>query len=247
MQTLSNNQRRRKLEHIRAACQVYITGSLKNTLAQLLANDTNGLGSIDIAPDDPDGQTLLLRYPRLEASHDAYVRPVVRIESGAKSALDPHRTVTVKPYIADDVPAFDFSIANITAIDPRRTFWDKIVIVHGLRRWYERRGIVRQEGQRISRHYYDLHCLLESAVGSEALADRELAADCVAHARMFFDRPDFDLAAAAPGSYAIAPVDEMIAALRRDYSNTIAMVFGSAPAFDKVMESITRLDMAANQ
>ncbi|WP_352686406.1 hypothetical protein [Mesorhizobium sp. M0601] len=38
-----------------------------------------------------------------------------------------------------------------------------MVIAHGLRRWYEWRGELRQEGQRVSRHYYDLHCLLRSS------------------------------------------------------------------------------------
>ena len=72
---------------------------------------------------------------------------------------------------------------------------DKVVIVHGLRRWYERRGVLRQEGQRVSRHYYDLHCLFRSGVGRAALAQAELGVDC----------PDYDLASAAPGSFAIAP------------------------------------------
>ncbi|MCT7378124.1 nucleotidyl transferase AbiEii/AbiGii toxin family protein [Chelativorans salis] len=83
----------------------------------------------------------------------------------------------------------DLAVADVTTVDATRTFWDKVVIAHGLRRWYERRGVLRQEGQRVSRHYYDLHCLLNSAVGHTALADRDLGADCVRHARMFFNRP----------------------------------------------------------
>lgn len=39
---------------------------------------------------DPDGQTLLVWYPEVEPRDGAYVRPAVRIESGAKSALDPN-------------------------------------------------------------------------------------------------------------------------------------------------------------
>lgn len=68
---------------------------------------------------------------------------------------------------------FDLTVAGVTTIEATRTFWDKVVIAHGLRRWYERRGVLRQEGQRVSRHYYDLHCLLGSEVGKAALADRD--------------------------------------------------------------------------
>lgn len=83
-------------------------------------------------------------------------------------------------------------------------------------------------------------------VGREVLADSRSAEDCVQYARMFFDRPDFDLASAHPGSYAIAPVAGMIDALRRDYERTIEMVFGAAPIFDEIIGSIEELDMLAN-
>jgi hypothetical protein len=246
LQALSNSQRRRKLDEIRDACRSYIVGPFKDAIITVLAEDTGGLGRVDVDAADPDGQTLLLWYPEIEARDDAYVRPAVRIESGAKSALDPHRPITIRPYIADEVLAFDLTIPDVMTIDPRRTFWDKVVIVHGLCRWYERRGVLRQEGQRVSRHYYDLHCLMASEVGRTALEDSELAADCVRHARMFFDRPDFDLASAQPGSYAIMPLAGMTDALRRDYDNTVAMIFGTVPTFDEVCASIEMLDVAAN-
>jgi len=121
-----------------------------------------------------------------------------------------------------------------------------VVIAHGLRRWYERRGVLRQEGQRISRHYYDLHQLFGSEVGKAALADLDLARDCVRHARMFFDRPDFDLASAQPGTFAITPHNGMIDALRRDYASTTAMIFGEPPSFEMILDSARQLEAAAN-
>ena len=87
------------------------------------------------------------------------------MECGAKSALDPHRDVLIRPYIAENAPELNISVPGVTAIEPPRTFWDKIVIVHGLRRWHEIRGELRQEGQRVSRHYYDIHCLFSRRPG----------------------------------------------------------------------------------
>ena len=78
---------------------------------------------------------------------------------------------------------------DVATIEATRTFWDKVVIARGLRRWYERRGDVRQAGQRVSRHYYDLHCLMQSETGKAAVADLDLGADCVRHARMFLIGP----------------------------------------------------------
>jgi len=81
----------------------------------------------------PDGQTLLLWYPTVTGAPDDYIRPAVRIESGAKSALDPNAPRTVVPYIADDLGAADFSIPGITTVEADRTLWDKVVILHGKR------------------------------------------------------------------------------------------------------------------
>lgn len=246
LEALSGKKRRAKLDAIREACRAYITGPLQEALAQLVADATGGVGRVETDAADPDGQTLLVWYPEVEPRDDAYVRPAVKIESGAKSALDPNQSVAIHPYVAEDVSGLDLAIQDVTTIEPGRTFWDKVVIAHGLRRWFERRGVLRQEGQRISRHYYDLHELMDSEEGKTAIADQDLAMDCVRHARMFFDRPDFDLASAQPGTFAIAPVDGMIEALRRDYSNTAAMIFGKPPSFDAILESARRLDEAVN-
>lgn len=244
---LSNKKRRQKLDAIRDACRDYIQGTFRERLIAVLAEDAGVQGRVEIDADDADGQTLLLWYPEVEPRNDAYIRPVIRIECGAKSALDPHQEVTVAPYVAADAADLDLAVSGVTTINPARTFWDKIVITHGLRRWFERRGVLRQDGQRVSRHYYDLHCLANTEMGREALNNHELASDCVRHARMFFDRPDYDLATATQGTFAIAPAAAMIDLLRRDYANTAAMVFGAAPDFDEILASVTAIDAAANQ
>jgi hypothetical protein len=115
--------------------------------------------------DDVDQQTLLVRYPSVMAGGDSYIQPTVKIEAGAKSALDPHRSVTVQPYVFDDMPQSNMQVTGVTTIDPERTFWDKVVILHGLRRWHDARGQLRHQGHRVSRHYYDIYKLLASPVG----------------------------------------------------------------------------------
>lgn len=246
LEALSGKKRRAKLDAVRDACRSYIGGSLRQQLDSLLADITGGAGRIDLDANDPDGQTLLVWYPVVEERAGAYIRPAVRIESGAKSALGPHQRASIRPYIADDVPDLDLAVPQVTTIEPRRTFWDKIVIAHGLRRWFERRGELRQEGQRVSRHYYDLHQLMASETGRASMADDMLARDCVRHAKMFFDRTDYDLASARRGTFAIAPIGTMIDALARDYASTRAMIFGTPPTFEDIMASVRLLEDAIN-
>ena len=249
LQALSNTARKAKLDAIRAACEAYVQGPLQDCLTAIVTStaartglDTN---RFQVRVDEDDSQTLLLWYPGATPAND-YLRPAVKIELGAKSALDPNSQRTIRPYADLDAPGLDMSVGNVTTVDPERTFWDKVVILHGLRRWFERRGELRGGGQRVSRHYYDIHRLMDSERGRAAIGDRTLGADCVAHARMFFDRKDYDLASAEAPTFALSPHDGMVDALRRDYAAMTAMIFGPAPEFTSVLESVAELEYLLN-
>jgi Nucleotidyl transferase AbiEii toxin, Type IV TA system len=185
-------------------------------------------------------------YPTVTADGANYVRRAVKIEAGAKSALDPHSARRVTPYVDQDLAGTELSVPNITTVDPGRTFWDKVAIPHGLRQRRDRRGELRGGGQRVSRHYYDVHCLLTSDNGENFVSDAAIAADCVRHARMFFNRPDLDLATAAPGSYALVPHNDMLANLEPDYNAMSQMIFGEVPEFGAVIRSVVNLEERLN-
>ena len=232
---LSGKKRNTALDAIREACEAYVAGPLSARLAAIAANTCFRTGlaaeAISVKPDPHDRQTILLGYPSVTPA-DAYIAKSVKIESGAESALDPNSVRTIVPYIDADVPGADLRVTGVTVVDAERTFWDKVVILHGLRRWHEIRGGLRGDGQRISRHYYDLFRLIQSDAGQAAMADRALGRDCVAHARMFFNRPDFDLGPARAPTFALCPEDGMTDALRQDYRAMSVMIFGESPPFD---------------
>lgn len=248
MEAMSGKARSRQLDAIRDHCSAYITGPLQDWLSGQFEHAMTDAGirdtqaKIAIDKKDPDGQTLLLWYPSLFGDRDSYVSPAVRIESGAKSALDPHLPARVVPYVAEELGDTAFAVANITTVSAARTLWDKIIILHGLKQWFDRRGVVRQEGQRITRHYYDVYRLLEHADGQNAVHDRELARDCARHARMFFNRPDLNLDAAVDGLFTPSPSDAMLATLERDYTNMRGMIFGEIPRFSDIVDRIRRLE-----
>jgi Nucleotidyl transferase AbiEii toxin, Type IV TA system len=252
LEGLSGKKRTARFDAIRGACQEYIRGPLKEQTETLLrrALDAARLpadrGRVELDADDPDGQSLLLWYPTVTAAGNDYIRRAIKIESGAKSALDPHAPVTVRPFVADDLAGRDLSVRNVTTVDPSRTFWDKVVILHGLQRWFERRGEVKGGGQRVSRHYYDVSRLLASEAGRIAANNLKMAQDCVRHAKMFFNRPDLDLASAAPGTFALIPHDKMLDVLRRDYEAMAGMIFGTVPRIDDIFAVISEFEQRLN-
>lgn len=244
---LSGKKRRARLDAIRNACQSYIAGPLSTQFTEIAAAAIPGARfRLEADPGDKDGQTLLFWYPAVTTATSDYIRAAVKIEAGAKSALDPHIATTVTPYVADDLPDLDLSAGNVTTVKPERTFWDKIIILHGLRQWYDRRKELRHEGQRVSRHYYDIHRLMQAEGATDWQADRGLAGDCATHARLFFGSPDLGLDSAAAGTFTLIPDAAMHSALERDYAAMSGMIFGDIPRLDAVLGSVASLQEALN-
>ena len=253
LEALGTNRRRARLDAIREACSAFInggflerfTGALTNTMttARIPAERYR----VEADEDDADRQTLLFWYPVVTAAAGDYIRSAVKIEAGAKSALDPNVPTTVKPFVADALPELDLRVADITTVQAERTFWDKIVILHGLRTWHDRRGLLRHGGQGVSRHYYDVFRLLQSPAGEATVADRELGIDCARHARMFFNNRDFDLDHAVPGTLTLTPSAAMLEALQRDYTAMAGMIMGAAPPLEQVMDAVSALERRLNE
>ena len=245
IQGWGKNKRNAYLDQIKATCSDYILGILKDRLTLQIQNELNSAGismpalKVVIDAADKDQQTLLVEYPSLEASgKDDYIESKVKIEAGAKSALDPSRLITINPYVAQEFIGGDLGVPNVNCIAPERTFWDKAVIAHGLRARFEARGSLRNDGNRSSGHHWDLHMLLKNAVGQNAIKDMNLGKECALHASIFFFDKDSKQSVAAEGSFLIYPSDEMIPALRRDYEQMSTMIFGQTPTFDEILRTI---------
>lgn len=252
LEALSGKKRHAKLDSIRDASREFIGTTLLDEVSAALAQviEAMGLpktaGRVEIDRDDDSRQTLLVWYPTVSEASDGYIRKAVKIEGGAKSALDPHAEHVIQPYLADDLQSFDLTVPSVRIVDPERTFWDKVVILHGLRQWFEARGVLRAGGQRVSRHYYDAYKLMLAGTGEAALANGRLGRDCVAHARTFFNSPSFGLKLAQPPTFTLRPSGKMLDDLRRDYEAMAGMIFGEVPAFDAVMEVVAGIEDGLN-
>lgn len=251
LESLSKKKRAKQLDAIKAACQAYIDGKLRVELEAFCKETMEAAGKdvtkLTVALDeaDDDRQSLLIHYPSA-VEKSAYVNPSVKIESGAKSALDPNEPKTITPYVAPDFSGGEeLSVAEVTTIDPERTFLDKILILHGMTYYFEAKGVLRGNG-RMSRHYYDVHRLMNADVGKAACVDDRLIADCLRHACMFFYRGNTGLDIAKRGAFRLLPTKSMLDPLRRDYDAMAGMIFGDVPTFDVVLESVAMAEERLN-
>lgn len=249
LESLGRNKRKDFLDRIKAACQDYIGNTLRAELEAIAKQTMEAAGkdpsTLRIVPDDQDQdrQSLLIHYPSA-VEPAAYVPPFVKIESGAKSAVDPNENRTITPYLAPDFTQGDLAVTGVTTIIPKRTFVDKILILHGVMFHYAAAGSLRGGG-RVSRHYYDVHQLMSASIGEAACADNALIEDCVRHAKMFFSRRDHDTA--KRGSFHLDPIDRrMLGLLHQDYEAMSTMIFGEVPSFEAVLESVARAQERLN-
>ena len=145
---------------------------------------------------------------------------------------------------------------SVDELDVRRerTFWEKVLILHAMTEMTEKRAADSDPGRpvpdlnRYSRHYYDVHQIWRHAEYGENVASmRDLAEACRQHKQLMFRAPDHRYDRAIPGTYRLVPTIEMLSNLRRDYNRMSDMIFGTAPAFDDMMASISELETFLNR
>ena len=244
---LSNKRRSALFDELAEACSAYVLGDLKAALTEIIGELTEGC-AMEPDPEDGSGQTLLVAYPTLYPGVDAaYVPPRVKIEAGARSALDPGVTRAVSPYVAGDLPDWTLDVGNVAVLAPERTFWEKLLILHGLHCGYRDAGRLPADKDRISRHYYDTASIVATATGESALSDTSLLDAVRNHNIVAFRQAWKRFEEAVPGSLRLVPQPELRTSVERDYRAMRDMILGDAPTFGWILERLRHAENEANR
>ena len=240
---LSNRERRALFEDLRSACTEYICGGLADSLGSILGEHCRVVQDAD----DEGQQTLLIEYPSLfSASETDYVRPRVKLECGARSALEPSTVVSVGAYIEDEVPELISGVDGIHMIVPERTFLEKLLILHGVYCGYRDERRLPADRHRISRHYYDVAMMSETEVGMNAVADSGLLEDVRRHNLVAFRQAWKRFEEAVPGMIGVVPQNELGRAVEKDYRAMRDMILGEVPEYEWIMDRLKRVDALFN-
>ena len=243
---LSGKKRKKLFEELQSACSDYVLGILAPALESIFGEYCH------IVSDEKDQQTLLVSYPTLyqNTEESSYVLSHVKIEAGARSALDPNTTASIRPYIARNMTMTKygpFEVANLHVIEPARTYLDKLLILHGFYCGYRGEQRLPKEGSRIARHYYDVAMMTEKEAGKAALADHALLKSVREHNIIAFRQAWKCLKEAVPGTLKLVPQVELREVIERDYEAMRRMIFGTVPSFDWIMEQLQTAETAINQ
>ncbi|WP_437186505.1 nucleotidyl transferase AbiEii/AbiGii toxin family protein [Planctomicrobium sp. SH668] len=247
----SGKKRKHGLEALTETCQRVIRERL---LPQLIESFGNALGEppstswdLELAEDDPDGQTLLFHYPAESRDHPAdepaYIRSAVRMEFGARSDHWPAIEATVTSYAAEDFPnIFKEAGCQVHVLAAERTFWEKATVLH---MWHHAPAD-KKFRDRQSRHYYDVVRLYEHDLGRAAIKDTELLLKVARHKEVFFPAAWARYTEAKPGTLRIVPPDARLPELEQDYRKMQEMIFGEPPAFERLLDMLRRIEAEIN-
>jgi len=236
----SKKKRKSFLAKLKETCQLRIHSELKPLLERCFmdALPSGMKWSLNIASpeEDPDGQTLLFKYPGTLTGSSLYLHPQVKIELGARSDTWPTESPLIKPYLAEAFPdIFTIDKFLVQAVAPERTFWEKAMLLH------EEifRPPEKQRKQHLARHYYDLWCLIKKGVAERAIQNPYLFSGVAEHRTIFFNQHWVDYDTLRPGSLCLLPREDQIATWRQDYNAMRGeMFFGEVPDFDEILKVV---------
>jgi hypothetical protein len=100
---------------------------------------------------------------------------------------------------------------------------------------------------RISRHYYDFFCLLNSDIKTDAIAEQELLDRVAIHKSIYFASAWASYGTARKGSLKLSPPLNLHDGLERDFGVMKDMFFGSIPEWSEVLKDIRNFEMEFNK
>jgi len=210
-------------------------GYVKDTLLPLLQSELGQICNASIHPDRAGSITI--DFPGSFESD--YIKPSIELEIGPMSAMIPHSDVRIKPYCADVAPQlFSEPTTQVRAIDAKKTFWDKVTILHV----EAHRPEDKQQQAWYSRHYYDLYQMINSEIRNEAMNDVDLLKTTFEFKKKFYPQGWANYKAAVAGEIKLTPAAYLSAILERDYAQMEEMIFGDYPRFTDIMQTISQFE-----
>ena len=248
----SGKQRTQRLDDLAAACQAMVRDQLRPRLERSVAAALQTAPSPDtwqlaLDTDDPDGQTLVFHYPRATRpttqAIPAYLRPQVRLETGARGDHWPAEDREIVAYAAEThAEYFRAPSCRVHVLAASRTFCEKLTVLHACHHAPAGRPLRTRQ----SRHYYDVARLYQAGIGQAALQEPDLLRLVAAHQAAFFRTAWARYEEAVPGTLRLVPPERRRNELEHDYGMMKEMIFGDPPSFAHILEVMAEIERVAN-
>jgi predicted nucleotidyltransferase component of viral defense system len=240
----SKKKQRASIESLAAACSKYVQTEMLELLRKNIAEKlkTSAGWDLRVDPRDPDSQTLLFDYPTLTPK-GGYIEASVKIEMGARSEHWPVSEQKVQSYLKETLKEkVTENEVTVRVLNAERTFWEKATILHQ----YAHFPNEKPSPRRISRHYYDFFCLLNSDVKNKALTDVSLLERVANHKSVYFASAWANYSSARKGTLKLTPPTSIVKELEADYELMSSMFYKERPDWKSILSTIEKFELEFN-
>lgn len=244
---LDGDLTKKGVKKLRKASSVFVREELCNQIQDAVGNTPlKDFCQIEAQPDGkgestyPEPRIIFVRYQSLFDDKLDYIAPIVKIEAGARSLLEPAENRKIDSMIESIFPNIKTAIADIpvrTAV-AEKTFLEKAFLLHEL---FSVSNMV--EAHRRSRHIYDLHMMMQSGIAENAIQDDALWETINRHRSTLTSMQGVDYTPDIRDRIQLVPPKECRENWQNDYElMTGAMIYGSRPTFAELMDSMRELE-----
>ncbi|HWJ27299.1 MAG TPA: nucleotidyl transferase AbiEii/AbiGii toxin family protein, partial [Flavisolibacter sp.] len=240
-----------QLDKLRKISCAFVSNDLKVLLEKELQTlgaslDQFSLAARELKSTDTDPEVLELQYQSVTGNKE-YLPERVLIEVGSRSLIEPHVPRQIQSLIDETYPGQDFSSTpfSVASVIPERTFLEKIMLLHE-----EFLKIPEKfKPNRMSRHLYDLHRLMDTPYGINAVKDKRLFKIIAEHRQKFTPIRGLDYSLHTPQTINLIPPENIINEWETDYKvMQTNMIYGDAPSFKELLKRMNILmDRLKNQ
>ncbi len=193
---------------------------------------------------DQDPLIIEIYYPIVTVQSD-YVEPRVLVELGSRSLKEPNTQRKIISLVSEYFSDKEFADTeiNITAVNPERTFLEKVFLLHE----EFQKPVDKIRVERMSRHLYDIERLMRAGFMDLALRSNVLYQDIVNHRKSITAIRGIDYSLHQPKTINPIPPDEIIKEWEVDYAEMCeSMIYGDKLSFEELMSRIKQLKEKIN-
>lgn len=240
---------KKQVKKLRKVSSMFVREELFGQLCEAIASTPlYGLCEIEAQPDGvgdstyPEPRIIYVKYASLFSDKIDYILPVVKIEAGARSLLEPTLNVAIKSLVDVALPSITTSLVDVevrTAV-AEKTFLEKCFLLHEL----FSRGVAVSANRR-SRHLYDLHMMMRKGIDKRAVSDDELWNTIHHHRSTLTSVSGVDYTPDIRSRIVLTPPAECAEDWKNDYQAMQgSMIYNNPPSFEELLQSMAELEMA---
>ena len=244
---LDGDLTKKNVKKLRKTSSVFVREELCHQLhTAVVQTPLKDLCRIEPQPDGegeatyPEPRIIFVKYQSIFDDKLSYIEPIVNIEAGARSLLEPAECKNISSMIENIFPNISTTLSNtsIKTAVAEKTFLEKTFLLHEL---FSVNNAV--EAHRRSRHLYDLHMIMNKGIAEKAIKNDTLWETIRHHRSTLTSMHGVDYASDIRKHIQLVPPKECLENWQKDYEQmTGTMIYGSRPTFAELIESMKELE-----